>query len=350
MFSVHEFEQHNINFAWSQYFRENLTPEDFHVMQSGRDVGDIPAYEHLFRNPACVFYEEREIFNVKRLEDLHHSNVRDITRRLGFYTRCGASLNKTGPWIDGFFCQHKTEAEVSGLIGDERLELILPIMANSVSLGRSFQALRSRFQAALSVLDAWGVGVFLVDATGCVVEHNKEAQHILDAKDGLELSKGKRLKLNSPDSTKELENMIVSANGLLLGELDVANSLLAADRPSELYDYLISVSPLEDNEGELEVGLKCAFVTVIDPNRKNALSAAGVTKLGQLTEGESQVVSLLIKGFRPLDVADQRNVSLNTVKTQLKSISQKLRCSTQADIIRIAAATNMPIEHDHPNE
>jgi len=64
----------------------------------------------------------------------------------------------------------------------------------------------------------------------------------------------------------------------------------------------------------------------------------------QLSEAENSVVDLLVQGLRPVDVAERRDVSLNTIKTQLKVVLQKLRCSTQSDIIRVAAATRVPID------
>ncbi len=344
MFSVHEFREFRMNFAWSDFFRQNLTPEISEMMQSGGDVGDQPGYRFLCQKPAQTLYDELTMFGVNRHKDLPHSNVRDLTDDWGFCMRVASALNKTGPWIDGIFFQHRQDTEWRSFVGDKRPDIILPIMANSVALGRTLQALRTRYKASLSILDALGLGVFLVDATGCVIQHNKEAQRILDASDGLSMNMGKRLKLHSPDKTSELEAMINVANGLLRGEMGDGHSLISSVRPSRAYDYLFSVRSLSDCRAELEMGLKCAFVTVIDPARKNALSADGISTLGQLSNAESEIVSLLVQGFRPAKVAEQRGVSLNTVKTQLQVITQKLRCSTQSDIIRMAAATRIPLE------
>jgi len=346
MFSVHEFREFRLNFAWSEYYRKHMEPEAIEMMHRGDDAGDKPGYDFLYQYPSQTLYDEVSLFGVNNYSGLPRSNVRDITERHGFIMRVAAALNKSGPWIDGLFCLQKSDAEWQAFVADNRADIILPIMANSVSLGRTMQALRARYQASLSILDALGLGVFLVDTTGCVIEHNKEAQRILDASDGLSLSAGKRLTLRAPDKTSELETMINAANGLLHGEMSTGHSLMASARPSGAYDYLFSVRSLSDSLAELEIGLKCAFVTVIDPARKNALSAEGIAMLGQLSDAESEVVSLLVQGFRPAEVADQRDVSLNTVKTQLKVISQKLRCATQSDIIRVAAATRVPIEEN----
>lgn len=345
MFSVHEFREFRLDFTWSDFFRKNLTPEMLNMMQSGGDVGDQPGYISLFAQPAQQFYDELTLFDVRSREDLPFSNVRDITASMGLEMRVAAALNKTGPWLDGLFCQHTQDAEWKRFAADMRTDFILPIMANSVSLGRTLRALQVRYNASLSVLDALGVGVFLVDVTGCVISHNKEAQRIIDQGDGLRMNAAKHLKLHTNDKSDQLEHMINAANGLLRGEsLGNSQPLMSSSRPSGVYDYLMSVRPLSDSHSELDTDLKCAFVTVIDPTRKNVLSAKGITALGQLSVAESQTVDLLIQGFRPAAVAEQRNVSLNTVKTQLQAIAQKLRCSTQSDIIRVAAATRIPVD------
>jgi len=94
----------------------------------------------------------------------------------------------------------------------------------------------------------------------------------------------------------------------------------------------------------IEAGLKCAFVTVIDPSRKKPLSSEGLTALGHLTTAESAIVQFLVEGHRPSDIAERRDVSVNTIKSQLKDVSRKLRCKSQSDIIRVAAATRLPLE------
>jgi DNA-binding CsgD family transcriptional regulator len=183
-----------------------------------------------------------------------------------------------------------------------------------------------------------------VSATGEIMEHNQEAKDILAQNDGLGMTRSKRFYLNKSEETAELDRMITDANKLLDGEVTSLNSLLNVSRPSGSFDFLLSVHALSDSQAELENGFKCAFVTVIDPARKNVLTAIGIAALCDLTFSETEVVKLVIQGIRPAEVAARRSVSVNTVKTQIKSILHKTRCSNQSDIIRAAAATRIPIK------
>ena len=342
MFSLHEFEKLRGNFVWGEFLRKKTPPHIVKALESGD--GDQTAYLSLMRLPAQQPYSELTVFNVAKMEDLPPSNIRDFTDGFGIIMRVATVLNLKGPWMDTLFVQTTREGEADRFINDKRTEIIMPIMANSISLGRTLRALNQQYKASLAVLDRLGFGVFLVDYSGCVMETNKEAQRILDLGDGLSLSKDKRLKLNSADNNSELDTMISTANGLMRGEIKKPSSIISVPRPSNSYDYLITVNSLSDAESELEAGLKCAFVTVIDPSRKKPLSSEGLTALGHLTTAESAIVQFLVEGHRPSDIAERRDVSVNTIKSQLKDVSRKLRCKSQSDIIRVAAATRLPLE------
>jgi DNA-binding CsgD family transcriptional regulator len=344
MFTLHESRNSRLNYTCGHKLRKHLTPDDRDLMERGGEDADKTTYLALSQRESQKFYEERALFGVARPEDLPPSKGRDLTAEMGLNTRTCAALNKTGPWLDGLFGQHPNADEAAALLSEPRMDIILPIMAHSLTLGRTLSALKSKFNASLSVLDALGIGVFLVSATGEIMEHNQEAKDILAQNDGLGMTRSKRFYLNKYEETAELDRMITDANKLLDGEVTSLNSLLNVSRPSGSFDFLLSVHALSDSQAELENGFKCAFVTVIDPARKNVLTADGIAALCDLTFSETEVVKLVIQGIRPAEVAARRSVSVNTVKTQIKSILHKTRCSNQSDIIRAAAATRIPIK------
>lgn len=348
MFSIHEFEENRADFTWSRFFRNKRHDGVEAFMQAGADADDRPAYKNLFRFPPQTFYTEMVTFGVADYADLPPSKVRDLTERWGFVMRTAAAVNSNGPWVDTLLCQHRDCDQWQKLLANRDVQIAFPILANALSLGRTVRALRSRFNAALSVLDALGLGVFLIDARHNVIDLNDAAQHILDAADGIRLNSKRQMMLSTHEEEQELRALTDAANGLLKGEVNQHETVMSVRRQSGRYDYLISVQPLNDAAAELEVGLRCAFVTVIDPGKDGALSIDGLTALGKLTPTEADIVRLLVEGRRLREIAERRNVSINTIKTQLKDVVQKLRCSTQSDVIRMAAATRVPVRH-HPN-
>lgn len=347
MFTLHTAREFRVDFVFSDYFRNNMPADVMARLKAGQEEGDHIAYQYLFQKPSQQFYDEFTIFNTHTTADFPQSPIRDYTEGDGFCMRSGAALNQRGPWVDAIFCQSRTDAEWQSLVRDERCDVLLPIMANSVALGRTLSALRERFNAALSMLDALGLAVFLVDGQGCVMSHNSEAQTLLDQADGVAMSRDKRIVLNDSLENAELETLLAMASKVLDGDASTQQSLMTAKKKSLEFDYLISVRPLNDAMSELETGFKCAFVTVINPNKHANISAAGLAKLTDLTPSEAEVVDLLLLGLRISDIAQRRDVSVSTVKSQLKTVYQKLRVSTQSDVIRIAAATQIPFSKNH---
>ena len=345
MTTVNEFENTQSILVLSKLFREELSSSDFNSVLSDSYKADQKLYNAMGQCATQKLFSEHKLLGVKRREDLPPSASHDLTSKMGVNIRLGATLNKSGPWIDTLFCQLTNTNAATALLSDSRMEYILPVLANSVSLSRTLNALKTKYNAILSVLDMLGVGVFLVSTEGDIIEHNLEASIILEQKDGLAITKSKRFSVRNAQQETCLEAMISQANGLFKGEIGSLSDLLNISRPSGAFDYLISVTALVDSQAELEKGFNCSFVMVIDPARKSILSADGISALCDLTHSETAIVKLMIEGCRPAEVAERRNVSSNTVKTQIKSIFSKTRCSSQSDIIRIAAATQMPMKN-----
>ncbi len=324
--------------------RRGETPRFLELVLSGRDEEDDAIYRSLFGAPPQRLAREIELLGLERPEDLPLSRTRLACREDGIRERVKATLNRSGPWLDVLAIHTFEEGEAERLVRDRQPEIALPLFAHAVAMNRILDAMRSRFEGALTMLDRLGLGVFLVDETGDVILSNAEAQRISDLRDGLTLTREKRLVAAAPEATVALASMIAHANRAAAAEEAAAAQRLSVSRPSGAHPFLVTVRPLLDHEGELQPGLRCAFVVVIDPARPGALSAEGLITLAGLTPKESELARLLVAGYRLADAAERRGVSLDTARNQLKSLSAKLRCSGQADVIRLAAATRLPLD------
>ncbi len=60
-----------------------------------------------------------------------------------------------------------------------------------------------------------------------------------------------------------------------------------------------------------------------------------------------RVCRLLVEGCETQTIADMRNVTAETVRTQVKSILAKTRTSKRSDVVRLALTVNLPV--DLPN-
>lgn len=344
MATARDFDSLRIDLRWGGRMRRGETPRIVDLALSGGDAEDDPLYQRLLLAPPQRLMREIELLELERLKDLPPSRTRDACREDGIVERIGATLNRNGPWLDVFGVYTFREGEAEQLLRDRRPEIALPLFAHAVAMNRILDAMRRRFEGALTMLDRLGLGVFLADESGDVILSNAEAQRICDLRDGLTLTREKRLVAAAPEATVALASMIAHANRAAAAEEVAAAQRLSVSRPSGAHPLLVTVRPLLDHEGELQPGLRCAFVVVIDPARPGALSAEGLVTLAGLTPKESELARLLVAGYRLADAAERRGVSLDTARNQLKSLSAKLRCSGQADVIRLAAATRLPLD------
>jgi len=85
-------------------------------------------------------------------------------------------------------------------------------------------------------------------------------------------------------------------------------------------------------------------VFVIDPTQTQNISTEGMQTIFRLTGAESDICRMLAEGFRPSDIADSRNVSEGTVRSQIRSLFEKTKTNSQLDIVRLALKVNLPIK------
>lgn len=331
-----------MDFFYSKYIRDCAPDYLFEMLESGNDTDDIPAYQNLLAHAPYTFRSEFEMFGTDDEKDFPQNKIRHESKLMGMNYRSGAALNAFGPWLDGLFTQSRTRRQIDALSEWTHACQVLPLISQSLTLGRVFNEMRQKYLASLSALDHLGIGVFLTDSRGFVVEHNKAAEAIVHGDDELAISRNGKLQPSDKSAEAALTHMIQERTALFDGEGAPKRSMLAIPRPSSKYDFLASVRSLIDRAGELEDNMGCMFVTVIDPERKGVLSEEGISALGQLTTAETEVASALVQGLKVSEISERRNVAENTVRMQIKALLQKLRCRSQSDVIRVAAATKLP--------
>lgn len=232
------------------------------------------------------------------------------------------------------------------MLADNRMPIVLKIMERSIELQRIFDTLRARYRAALSVLDNLGLGIVLVTDKGEIILSNTEAQRIFDLSDGIHIGRDNRLSCDDPEYSAQLQALASAAGAA--AAIPSAPAILTIPRPSGHFDFVVSTGAIHDSLAELDPGLNCGVIVVIDPLRPIPLDVRGAAALGKLTPAETEIASALVAGLSASEIATSRDTSLHTIRTQLKTLSAKLRCNSQADIIRLAAATRLPLNEPPP--
>jgi DNA-binding CsgD family transcriptional regulator/PAS domain-containing protein len=174
-------------------------------------------------------------------------------------------------------------------------------------------------------------GVILLDRFGHILQANLTARHIAERGDGLVLS-SKGVSARSLADGAALQKRIAAA---LDGQ---AAKPLAMDRPFGGHPYLVTVFPVPQPGVLIHAGWVAACVRIFDPDRSAAVSLAKAAPLLGLTPRETQVLSALLEGAEPADIAALCGLRSATVRGHLSAIYKKTGINRQASLVVYAEA------------
>lgn len=263
---------------------------------------------------------------------------------VGVNRRITTRLHDHGIWFDGLTFLYAVDRGIMTPDENEQAQILLPHVAKAISITRPFKLLKVRFKAVFSVLDRFHIGVLVLSESGSVVIKNKEAERILDLEDGLSVASNSHLSAQLDKDQSQLSTAIKAASATSSAEGNSSGSLFSIGRRSGKDPYLIEVTPLMDSRAELGESLRGALVFVIDPTNRATISTDGMEALYELSKTESLVCKMLVDGHETQEMADMRNVSPETIRTQVKSVLSKTRSSNRADVVRLALSVNLPID------
>lgn len=212
----------------------------------------------------------------------------------------------------------------------------------SRSLGITFRLQDAQFAIATThaALDRIQSGIVLLDASGAVTFANRAAADIFNEGKVLSLRRSVdgRDRIVGPNAgiTAEIDLFIASALGQHPLEVDHFIKKMPIPRAYGKPPLLLNVSalPFENNfnKGSARSG---AILFITDAERSLTVDSVMMAKLFQLTDAEIALVSAMCSGNTLAEVAELRKVSIETVRSQLKSVFAKTQTSRQAELLRL---------------
>ncbi len=327
----------------SDLYRTHLTSEEWQFYVENLSPLEMEAWEKIKTMSKQRIIEDNEIWpNIGEIR--HRADYRYLEEKVGIFRRAVSRLNDNKCWYDTAIFQFDASITEIPAASLRSAQLLLPHIAKSIELNRAFSLLKARYQAVLSVLDHVQIGMCIVLGRGEVVVANREASRIFDLDDGVRLGRDQHLLCRSADLTQALSHAIGSAASTASGEDTTAETILAVPRFSEDHPFLIEVAPLRDYAGEVDVRLKGALVTIIDPANSKPFSTAKVAIAYGLTPAEASVCAHLVDGWTNNRIANERSVTIDTVKAQVASILQKTGTKRRSELIRLVLKSSPPIE------
>lgn len=301
-----------------------------------------PVWDRLFSQPKQNLILDTEFWRDEP-NLLERPDYQYLRENVGIAHKCAARLNDNLSWWDTLVVHFDKDLDHIPPNSVDGINHLLPHVAKSVELARAFDQLRLQYNAVLSALDHVEIGLCIALPNGDLVVRNSEANRILDEKDGIRLSSDGKLFCHDSERNAQLQLAIKDACLTAIGENSTHEILFVNERKSGKASLLLEVSPLSDYSAELERGLKGALITLIDPSNTQPFSVERAAVAYKFTPAETAVSRLLVEGNSTNMMAEKRNVSPETIKSQVKSVLQKTTCKRRSDLIRLVLRTTPPI-------
>lgn len=324
-----------VNFG-SKFWAE-LGPEAIAHYESNYAHYEVDAWNYLQQSPANTIILDTDFADAELLKS--RPDYQYVMESHGICHRAGIRLNDNPAWFDSMTVQYSTKFKLPPEGARALLAEIGPHVAKATECCRMFRTLQQRYQAALAALDHVEVGLCVVTERGVVILKNQTADEILFSTNQLKITADNKLFYTR--NNEQLQAAFSQCASTALGMNRSTEFIFTTT--DERTDLLIEVAPLHDKSGELERGLNAALVTLIDPARTEVLDTSLVARAWNLTEVESSVLEMLVLGSTNSEMADKRNVSPETIKSQVRSVYRKTNTGKRSELIRLVARTSPPI-------
>ena len=259
---------------------------------------------------------------------------RDILRDANIWHAMGEVVMQVGNAVAviGFFRPRRGSAFDDANIAIYRR--FSPHIERALRLHRVVTRLDMQRNEAAEVLDRLPLGVILVDAGGRVINQNRSAGEITKRADGLGVDGGGICRAEGTREGARLADLIAKAASSESGPGGERGRAMRIPRRSEKRPLSILVAPLTGS-GVRHGRRGAAVLYVRDPEVPQTTSATLLADAYGLTASEAKILQSLIQGKRLEDMARDFNVSINTLRTHLKSIFRKTETKRQSELLSL---------------
>lgn len=304
---------------------------------------DKKGVEIVFNKRPFQRIEDKEIWP-NFLNEPSRPDLEFLTKHMGVFRRAAYNISGSKGWNALVSLNYAMDVKHFDPKHVEEANILAAHLGKALEINRFYSKLRQKYQAVLTMLNHVEVGMCIALGTGEILSQNNKAEQILAAKDGLSINQHKHLTSLSSTASDQLNDAILKCSQTAQGLQNLSEKAIMVRRKSESLPYLIEVSPLRDGDDELNDRLSGALVLIIDPENPIKLNAQPLKMLFGLTRAEVEIVDLLFQGCCEDEIAERRNVTLNTIKNQRKTIYSKFDVSSRAQLIRKATAISPPID------
>ena len=251
----------------------------------------------------------------------------------GFYEPTGVIHFAVGylPAGDGINCAISVQNDRRGgpirPITLKYIDLLTPHLQRAMRFSRQLEALHDQREAMDRLLVQWGLALIRCDACGRIRSWHGDAEAVLEKFRALLRCPGGRLEVKDADAAKRLQALLTDP---LHGPSCVGPTMYL-HHPATGAGLELTILPTsEDMDGSAGDD---RMVLIRDANRTATVDRHYLRRRFHLTPAEADVMGHLLLGKSLLAIAETRGSTLETIRSYIKGLRKKLRCSSQAQLV-----------------
>jgi DNA-binding CsgD family transcriptional regulator len=247
----------------------------------------------------------------------------------------GAVVLQEGAWLTQLILQRRPSQPAFGRDEIDALNLLVPHLQRTLQMRERFAELQLGQNVLAGGLDVLAMPTLLFDEYGRVAHHNKSAALLLASESVLSLEDGN---LRSRDAAINLRlgHEIGKAIRASRGDAIDLNSVVLLPRPEGL-PLMLMIAPLQLAGERPSHG--AALLFVFDPDVEPKLRTDLLRRLFLLTAAEAELAGALCCGRTLDEAALERGTSINTIRSQIRSIFLKTGTKRQPELVSLLLAS-----------
>ena len=258
----------------------------------------------------------------------------DLGRRHGngaFYV--AGSVFPVGDEIAVIGFHHTRPSGPFGRSHAQALDRLLPHFRRALQVRARLKDAERRSNSLQALVDSVQHGVALVALDGTMLYANVAAEDLLRRQDGLSLATGGRLAASRPAETNALRALLASCAD------PTGGGALSIPRPSGARPFEVLAAPLSAANRRDVPQRASAIVFLHDPEAGVEPLPGMLASLYRLTPAENRLATELLGHLTLGEIAEQRDVSLATLRTQLKGLFGKTGTNRQSELIGLLTSS-----------
>jgi DNA-binding CsgD family transcriptional regulator/PAS domain-containing protein len=217
----------------------------------------------------------------------------------------------------------------------ESLQLLMGYLERAIDMNRQASGMFSDLCATRSILDQAPRGLLILGQLNQVTYSNPEARRLLELDDGLMLT-GDKIHISNENAQQEF--------AVFLKQLRTTDSMqdrnqqqaISVPRDSDTPDFqmIIFALPFEPQLASMDETRALATIAIMDPTESVILPEDLLRAFFHLTPAEAALTQSLSQGISLSDSAHHLDISINTARSQLRSIFRKVGVNSQATLMQ----------------